>query len=55
MTCYAHGAHLLLVALVRKLHADVVVFADLGDHGSFTPDDFGVVFRVDREDHSVAP
>lgn len=47
--------HLPLVALVGELHADVVFFADLRDHGSFTADDFGVVFGVDREGHLVAP
>lgn len=47
--------HLLLIAFVRELHVDVVVFADLGDHGSFAADDFGVVFRVYGEGHFVAP
>lgn len=38
--------HLLLIALVRELHVDIIVFADLGDDGSFAAYYFWVEFGV---------
>lgn len=38
--------HLLLVSFVRELDADVMILPDLGDHRSFTANDFGMELGI---------
>ena len=51
----ADVAHLLFVPFVGELDVDVVVFADLGDDGSFAADDLGVELGIYGDDHLEAP
>lgn len=50
MTTMTHTmSDLLLVTLVRELHVDVVVLADLGDDSSLAANDLRMVFRVNGQ------
>lgn len=41
--------HLVIIILIRKLDVDLMLCADLGDHGPLSSNNFRVVFGVNSD------
>ena len=54
-TSFAETSHLVLVVLLWELDVNVVLRADVGNDGTLSPDDFGVILGFHSDGQLVTP